>query len=90
MSDKSKIEKLRDILFDQIDRINQDGIDLDSEIARSTAVLELSEKILDTGRLEVQYLQALPDNNEDRFKSEFFSGNQIAPVDEPKQIEKKN
>lgn len=56
---KNKIEDLRNHLFDEIERLKECSEDRD--VKRAKAVSELSARITDTARAEIDYLRAVSD-----------------------------
>lgn len=61
---RNKITDLRDHLFAQLERLSDDNdmknpIKREAEIQRSKAISEVSQSIINTAKLEVDYLKAL-------------------------------
>lgn len=56
---KNNISDLADILFEQLDRIQDDTgeLDLDAEVKRADAMIKVADKILDVGRLEIDAMK---------------------------------
>ena len=61
----NKIDDLRDILFAQLARLNEDRSP--EEIARAKAVRDVAGAITDTARFEVDYLRATGANQASGF-----------------------
>lgn len=61
---KNKITDLRDHLFAQLERLSDDQdmknpIKRDAEIARANAISNISKSIVETAKLEVDYMRAI-------------------------------
>jgi len=55
---KNKISDLRDILFDQLGRLQEaDGEQIDVECNRSTHMVQIAETLIDSARAENEFLQ---------------------------------
>lgn len=56
---KNKMDDLRDHLFESLERLRDaDPDELEREITRSKAISETAGKLIDSAKVEVQYLQA--------------------------------
>ncbi len=73
----NKIDDLRDILFAQLARLNEDRSP--EEIARAKAVRDVAGAITDTARVEVDYLRATGANQ----GSDFLEGD-VKPREIPR------
>ena len=70
---KNKIEDLRNHLFEQLERLNDDdlkGPDLDQEIKRASAISEVSAQIIESAKVQVMFIKV----TESTDKSTFFLG----------------
>lgn len=55
---KNKIEDLRNHLFEQLERLRDDeDCDLDKEIRRSETIVEVAKVIVDSARVENEFLK---------------------------------
>jgi len=54
---KNKIVDLRDHLFAQLERLSDDDLDLDKEIKRSHAMVEIAEVIVDSAKAENEFIR---------------------------------
>lgn len=53
---KNKIEDLRNLLFAQLEKLSDDDVDIEKEEKRTEQMIKLSEALLNTGRLEIEFL----------------------------------
>lgn len=63
---RNKLEDLRDQLFGQLERLNNEDLtkeQLELETKRAKSMTSVSSTIVDTAKLEIQYLE-LNDSNE--------------------------
>jgi hypothetical protein len=58
METKNKIEDLRNHLFVQLERLNNEDCDLEKETKRATSLVQIASSIIETGRVEVEFLRA--------------------------------
>jgi len=56
---KNKIQDLRNHLFEQIERLSDDELNLDKEVKKARAMAEIASQIVETARVEVQYIRAI-------------------------------
>lgn len=56
---KNKIEDLRDFLFVQLDRLSDTSLDLETESKRAKSMVEVSNSIIDSARVEVEFIAAI-------------------------------
>jgi hypothetical protein len=56
---KNKIQDLRNHLFEQIERLSDDELNLDNEVKKARAMAEIASQIVETARVEVQYIRAI-------------------------------
>lgn len=82
---KNKITDLRDHLFSQLERLSDDEdmknpIIRDREIARTESIVKVSNAIVDTAKIEVQYLKTLSEVGKNGLDVDFI-------VTDQKQIE---
>lgn len=54
---KNKIEDLRNHLFVQLERLQDDDLDLSKEIDRAGAMVEIAAQIIDSARAETEFLR---------------------------------
>ena len=54
----NKIEDLRKVLFDQLERLNKDDVDMEKESERASSIVQVASSILEAGRLEVEFVTA--------------------------------
>lgn len=62
---KNKIEDLRDHLFMQLERLNNEslkGDELEKELSRAKSISEVSQVIVNSVKVEVDFLKALGGN----------------------------
>lgn len=55
---QNKIEDLRNHLFAQLERLSDPDCDLDKENTRAAVMVSVAQTIIETGKLEVEYLKA--------------------------------
>lgn len=55
---KNRIEDLRNHLFAQLEKLSDEGCDLSIEIERGACMCQLAEVIIDSGRVEIEFLKA--------------------------------
>lgn len=75
---QNKIEDLRKILFDQLNRLNEPDVDMAVEGDRASSIVQVATTLLEAGRLEVEYVtasQQLLATDSTFFASEDHSGN---------------
>lgn len=56
---KNKISDLRDHLFEQIERLKDPDLNLDQEIQRAKALREIGSVIIDSAKVEVDFLNVV-------------------------------
>ncbi|PWG61730.1 hypothetical protein [Sediminicurvatus halobius] len=55
---KNRIDDLRDHLFESLERLKEaDGESLEQELTRAKAISETAGKLIDSAKVEVQYLE---------------------------------
>lgn len=55
---KNKIEDLRNHLFEQLEKLNDDNIaNIDREIRKSSAIVQVASSIIESGKLEMEYMK---------------------------------
>lgn len=81
----NKLEDLRNHLFAQLERLDDENLDLDQEIKRANAIAAVASNIVNSARVEIQYLKITG-----RGQSEFMQSKNVTPVQiqngQPKQI----
>lgn len=55
---KNKIEDLRNHLFEQLERLNDPECDIEKETQRATSMVQVAASIIETGRVEVEFIKA--------------------------------
>jgi len=55
---KNKIEDLRNHLFAQLEKLSDENSDLEKEISRASSMCQVAETIIDSGRVEIEFLVA--------------------------------
>lgn len=71
----NKLEDLRNHLFAQLERLDDENLDLDQEIKRANAVAAVASNIVNSARVEIQYLKLAG-----RGESEFMRAKNVTPV----------
>ncbi len=64
---KNKLSDLNNYLFEQIERINDDGLsteELENEIKKSNAIINVSKQIIESGRLSLEAARFLDERND--------------------------
>ena len=56
---KNKIQDLRNHLFEQLERLSDDELNLDNEVKKAQAMAQIASQIVETARVEVQYIRAI-------------------------------
>lgn len=59
---KNKIEDLRNHLFAQLEKLSDENIDIDKECKRTELMINISEALLNTGKLEIEFLDKTSGN----------------------------
>lgn len=65
---KNKLTDLNDILFEQLERLNDDdlkGEAIESELKRTTAIVQVADKIVDNARPQLAATKLIVDNGGD-------------------------
>lgn len=62
---KNKIEDLRNHLFLQLERLNDDECDIDKEAKRTTALTNVANAIIDSARAETEFIKATSEDGND-------------------------
>jgi hypothetical protein len=60
---KNKIQDLRNHLFETLEML-KDG---DMDVARASAIADVSRAIIDTAKVEIQYIKAIESNQKSLF-----------------------
>ncbi len=68
---KNKIQDLRNHLFAQLEKLQDDEIDLNLEVQRANAMIGISSQIIDTAKVEFQMARLLVEQG-NVIESEFF------------------
>ena len=58
---RNKMEDLNNILFEQLERLNDDGLDLDQELKRAKAISNVSDKLIQSADLQFRVMQLRAD-----------------------------
>lgn len=56
---KNKISDLRDHLFEALERLKDPELDLDKEIQRAKAIKEVGSVIIESAKVEVEFINAV-------------------------------
>lgn len=59
---KNKMEDLRDHLFEALERIKDEDLkpeELEKEIKKAKVICEVSEKIIDTAKVEIDFIKVI-------------------------------
>jgi hypothetical protein len=64
---KNKITDLRNHLFEQLERLQDDELDLVEEVSRSKAMAQIAQQIIETAKVEVQYIKATDTSDKSKF-----------------------
>lgn len=56
---KNKMSDLRDHLFEQLERLKDDEVDVEKEIKRSQAVVNVSNALINSAKVEVEMVRSL-------------------------------
>lgn len=65
---KNKLTDLNDILFAQLERLSDEGLSpdaLQSELSRTQSVVQLSDRIIDNARLQLDAVRLIAQNGAD-------------------------
>lgn len=68
---KNKIQDLRNHLFAQLEKLQDDDIDLSTEVQRANAMVSISSQIIDTAKVEFQMARLMVEQG-NFIESEFF------------------
>ncbi|WP_270314916.1 hypothetical protein [Ligilactobacillus agilis] len=78
---KNKMEDLNNLLFEQLERLNDESLDLDQELKRAKAISDVSDKLIQSADLSFKVMKLRAD----------MTGNVETPeVLEVKKFETKN
>lgn len=78
---KNKMEDLNNLLFEQLERLNDESLDLDQELKRAKAISDVSDKLIQSADLSFKVMKLRAD----------MTGNVETPeVLEVKKLETKN
>ncbi len=69
---KNKLVDVRNHLFDTLERLSKDNIDIEKESKRAMAIIQVSRTIIDTGKLECEFLRIKEHLNGDIEGDSFF------------------
>ncbi|MEI8142855.1 MAG: hypothetical protein WCG90_08315 [Chitinophagia bacterium] len=69
---KNKISDLRNHLFETIERLKDPELDLETEIQRAKAIKEVGSVIIESAKVEVDYLELMGGE-----ESDFIRGNKL-------------
>lgn len=80
---KNNLQDLRNHLFAQLERLDDDDLDLDQEIKKANAVAQIAGAIVNSAKIEVSYLKLAG-----RGESKFLATDNIKTIEinKPKQI----
>lgn len=54
---KNKMEDLNNILFEQLERLNDDSLNLDEELKRAKAISDVSDKVIQSADLSFKVMK---------------------------------
>jgi hypothetical protein len=58
---RNKMSDLNNILFEQLERLNDDSLDLDQELKRAKAISTVSDKLIQSADLQFRVMQLRAD-----------------------------
>lgn len=58
---RNKMSDLNNILFEQLERLNDDSLDLDQELKRAKAISTVSDKLIQSADLQFRVMQLIAD-----------------------------
>ena len=73
---RNKSEDLKNALFEQLERLNDDELDLEKEIKRTKAITDISQVLVNLAKEEIQF-NKLKFNYGEELKGQFFETKQI-------------
>jgi aconitase B len=56
---RNKIEDLRNLLFEQIEKLMDDDADVDKETAKAKAISKLADTIINSAKVEIDFLKMM-------------------------------
>jgi hypothetical protein len=59
---KNKISDLRDHLFETLERLKDDSLDLEQEVTRAKAIREVGAVLIESAKVEVDFINAVGGN----------------------------
>lgn len=74
---KNKIENLRNLLFIQLERLNDEDCDVQKETERAAAIAQIASVIVQSAKVEIDFLKM--NGNEG-------NGTGFIPIDSPKTL----
>lgn len=82
---RNKIEDLRNHLFAQLERLGEEKLPSPEELARAKAISEVAKTLIDSARVEVEYMRVRSDSPRLGIaKSKFIEGS-LLPAPSPVQ-----
>lgn len=54
---KNKMEDLNNLLFEQLERLNDESLDLDQELKRAKAISDVSDKVIQSADLSFKVMK---------------------------------
>ena len=78
---KNKMEDLNNILFEQLERLNDDSLNLDEELKRAKAISDVSDKVIQSADLSFKVM---------KLRAEMTGNVETPEMLEVKKIETKN
>jgi hypothetical protein len=64
---KNKIQDLRNHLFEQIERLSDDELNLENEVKKAQAMAQIAHQIIETARVEVNYIRTIGTSQKSEF-----------------------
>ena len=58
---KNKMEDLNNLLFEQLERLNDESLDLEQELKRAKAIIDVSDKLIQSADLSFKVMKLRAD-----------------------------
>ena len=77
---RNKIDDLRNHLFAQIEKLNDDDLDFDKKVKRAKAISGLAQEIINSARIELDYYKMVRNDGRPSFisKKTITTGEQVS------------
>lgn len=78
---RNKMEDLNNILFEQLERLNDDSLNLDEELKRAKAISTVSDKLIQSADLQFRVMQLRADMTGEVDTPEMLEGRDVKKIE---------